>query len=76
VGLVIPFAPAIGPALSGWIISNYSWRMLFIFILPIAILSIIVSYFKLVNVTELKNPKIDVPSIILSSFGFGGLLYG
>ncbi|MBU9721475.1 MULTISPECIES: MDR family MFS transporter [Bacillaceae] len=76
VGLVISFAPAIGPALSGWILINYSWRVLFIFILPIAILAIIVSYFKLVNVTDLKNPKVDVPSIIMSSFGFGGLLYG
>ncbi|MFD1637256.1 MDR family MFS transporter [Evansella tamaricis] len=76
VGLVISFAPAIGPALSGWIIVNYSWRALFVFILPIAILTIIISHFKLVNVTELKNPKVDIPSIMLSSFGFGGLLYG
>jgi EmrB/QacA subfamily drug resistance transporter len=28
------------------------------------------------NVTELTYPKIDILSIILSSFGFGGLLYG
>ncbi|MFA9556968.1 MDR family MFS transporter [Evansella sp. AB-rgal1] len=76
VGLVISFAPAIGPALSGFLIVNYSWRVLFYIILPIALGNIVISYFTLKNVTELKNPKVDVPSIIFSSFGFGGLLYG
>lgn len=76
VGLVISFAPAIGPALSGWITSHYSWRILFFIILPIALIDIVVAFFTLKNVTEVSKPKVDVPSIILSSFGFGGLLYG
>ncbi|MDL4841204.1 DHA2 family efflux MFS transporter permease subunit [Aquibacillus rhizosphaerae] len=76
IGLVISFAPAIGPALSGWVTEHYSWRVLFFIILPIALIDIIVAIFALKNVTELKNPKVDVISIILSSFGFGGLLYG
>ncbi|WP_257345794.1 MDR family MFS transporter [Pseudalkalibacillus decolorationis] len=76
VGLVISFAPAIGPALSGWVMAHYSWRMMFWIILPIALLDILLSSKALRNVTELTNPKVDVTSIILSSFGFGGLLYG
>ncbi|MGA4718422.1 DHA2 family efflux MFS transporter permease subunit [Fictibacillus nanhaiensis] len=76
VGLVISFAPAIGPALSGWVTSHYSWRILFFIILPIAIIDIIVAFFALKNVTETSKTKVDVTSIILSSFGFGGLLYG
>ncbi|MDQ0229974.1 MDR family MFS transporter [Metabacillus malikii] len=76
VGLVISFAPAIGPAFSGWITSHYSWRQLFYIILPIAIIDIIIAFFALKNVTEITKPKVDVISIILSSFGFGGLLYG
>lgn len=76
VGLVISFAPAIGPALSGWIIANYSWRILFFIILPIALLDVIIAIIAMKNVTELTYPKIDIFSIILSSFGFGGLLYG
>ncbi|MDT8859715.1 DHA2 family efflux MFS transporter permease subunit [Alkalihalobacillus sp. MEB130] len=76
IGLVISFAPAIGPALSGWVTSNYSWRLLFFIILPIAIIDIIIAFFVLKNVTEVSKPKIDVFSVILSSFGFGGLLYG
>ncbi|MGG0719560.1 DHA2 family efflux MFS transporter permease subunit [Robertmurraya massiliosenegalensis] len=76
IGLVISFAPAIGPALSGYVTEHYSWRVLFYIILPIAIIDIIIAFFALKNVTELRKPKLDIPSIILSSFGFGGLLYG
>lgn len=76
VGLVMSFAPAIGPALSGWVTSNYSWRLLFFIILPIALIDILVAFFKMKNVTEVTKPKVDVLSILLSSAGFGGLLYG
>ncbi|QGH33007.1 DHA2 family efflux MFS transporter permease subunit [Gracilibacillus salitolerans] len=76
VGLVISFAPAIGPSLSGWITDQFSWRVLFYIILPIAIIDIVIAYFVMKNVTEISKPKLDIPSIILSSFGFGGLLYG
>lgn len=76
IGLVISFAPALGPAISGWVTEHYSWRVLFFIILPIAIVDIIIAFFALKNVTELKKPKLDIPSVILSSFGFGGLLYG
>nr|AHB51667.1 putative drug antiporter [mixed culture bacterium TET_P_2] len=76
VGLVISFAPAIGPTLSGWIVENHPWRMMFFVILPIILLDIILVYFFMENVTERTFPKIDVLSIILSTFGFGGLLFG
>ncbi|MED1470741.1 DHA2 family efflux MFS transporter permease subunit [Bacillus salipaludis] len=76
VGLVISFAPAIGPALSGWVTSHFSWRVLFFIILPIALIDILIAFIALKNVTEISKPKVDVISIIFSSFGFGGLLYG
>ncbi|PWA05293.1 MFS transporter [Pueribacillus theae] len=75
-GLVIAFAPAIGPSLSGWLVDQFPWRSVFYVVLPIAIADIIVAYFILKNVTEQTFPKVDVLSIILSTFGFGGLLYG
>ncbi|GEL76731.1 MDR family MFS transporter [Tenuibacillus multivorans] len=75
-GLVISFAPAIGPTLSGWLLEYNSWRSLFYVVLPIAIMTLIVAIFVIKNVTKLSYPKIDIISIILSSFGFGGLLFG
>ncbi|QQK74430.1 multidrug efflux MFS transporter [Salicibibacter cibarius] len=76
IGLVISFAPAIGPTISGWVTSNFEWRFLFWGIFPLAIIMMIVAYFVMRNVTDRKNPSVDPLSIILSTFGFGGLLYG
>lgn len=76
IGIPMMFAPAIGPTLSGWIVQHYSWRVLFFIVLPIAIIDVILAYFLLRNVTRTSSPKVDVSSIILSTFAFGGLLYG
>lgn len=75
-GLVMFVAPAIGPTLSGWVIEHYSWRTLFAIILPFGVLALIYATFKLKNITPNREIKLDVLSIILSSIGFGGLLYG
>lgn len=76
IGIVITFAPAIGPTLSGIIIEHFSWRLLFYSVLPIALFVIAFAYWKLRNVTETTNPKIDVLSLLLSTLGFGGIVYG
>ena len=75
-GLVIAFGPAIGPSLSGYLVDNFAWKSVFYVVLPIALVIIIAAFFLLKNVTELTNPKMDYWSIVLSTLGFGGLLYG
>lgn len=75
-GLVMIMAPAIGPTLSGWVIEHYSWRTLFGIIFPFAVLIFFIALIKLKNITPNRDIKIDVISLIFSSFAFGGLLYG
>ncbi len=75
-GLVIGLAPAIGPALSGWVIDSYSWRWLFGMIAPITALVIIVSFFAVKNVIPNKKPHLDWLSVVISTLGFGSMLYG
>ncbi|EMR04978.1 Multidrug resistance protein B [Bhargavaea cecembensis DSE10] len=75
VGLAIGFAPAIGPTLGGWVLSFGSWRMLFTIVLPLAVLHLIAVFFFMKNVTQQRPVRIDLPSIALSTLGFGGLLY-
>ncbi|MFB5188867.1 DHA2 family efflux MFS transporter permease subunit [Alicyclobacillus fastidiosus] len=75
-GISINFAPAIGPTLSGWIVESHSWRVLFLIILPIALIDLVISIFVLKNVSETSRPKLDVWGVILSTIGFGGVLYG
>lgn len=76
VGLVITFAPAIGPTLSGWLITHHNWHIVFFVVLPIAVLDIIFALFSLGDVLPRNFPRIDFTSIVLSTIGFGGLLYG
>nr|WP_042162989.1 MDR family MFS transporter [Paenibacillus gorillae] len=76
IGLVIMFAPAIGPTLSGLILDSLSWRWLFYLVLPFAVFSIIFAFVYLKNVSTPTKPKVDILSIILSTIGFGGIVYG
>ncbi|AXF57585.1 MDR family MFS transporter [Salicibibacter kimchii] len=76
VGLVIAFAPAVGPTLSGYLIEHFHWSILFWIIFPLSVLNIIVAYRVLKNVSFTRDPKLDIFSVILSTLGFGGLLYG
>ena len=76
VGLVIMFAPAIGPTLSGVIVEHLGWRFLFITVIPFTLFSIGFAYKFLVNVSEVTKPKIDFISILFSTIGFGGVVFG
>lgn len=76
IGIVITFAPAIGPTLSGIIVEHFSWRVLFYSVLPIALFVIAFAFMKLKNVTETTNPRVDLLSLLLSTCGFGGIVFG
>jgi DHA2 family lincomycin resistance protein-like MFS transporter len=74
--MIVVFAPAIGPTLSGIILQYLNWHWLFLIVLPFAIVAIILGIKTIENVTTLTKPKIDVLSIALSTIGFGGLIFG
>lgn len=75
VGLVISFAPAIGPTLSGWIVDRLPWNFLFLLVLPVAVIVLIVGAFVIDENVKPEKSRIDVLSILLSSLGFGGIMY-
>jgi DHA2 family lincomycin resistance protein-like MFS transporter len=76
VSIVISVAPAIGPTISGLILNSLSWRWIFILVLPIALIMLLIGIRRVENVSEPEKVPIDVLSVILSAFGFGGLIYG
>ncbi|MEB2299558.1 DHA2 family efflux MFS transporter permease subunit [Lysinibacillus xylanilyticus] len=76
IGLAMIFAPAIAPTLAGFVIDYYSWRWLFIGIIPFVVIVIFMAMKYLINVSETANTKLDVVSVILSTIGFGLILYG
>ncbi|MEK5432099.1 DHA2 family efflux MFS transporter permease subunit [Lysinibacillus sp. FSL R7-0073] len=75
-GLVTGFAPAVGPTLAGWILDHLTWRHLFFTVLPVSVIVLTVATIFMKNVTTKKEGQLDSLSIVFSSFGWGGLLYG
>ena len=75
-GLVITLGPALGPTLSGVIISTLGWNYIFWISAAFYVILTLAAVAKIVNVGEITKPKIDVLSIVLSTVGFGGLIYG
>lgn len=75
-GIAMMFAPALGPTLSGWIVEHYTWRILFLMVIPLALLDILFAFRWLTNVNKLTKPKFDFWGVVFSTLGFGMLLYG
>ncbi|MBA2913419.1 MFS transporter [Limosilactobacillus frumenti] len=69
--LVISAGPAIGPTLAGLILEYFSWRWLFIFVLPLMIIAMMVGYWKLPNYSTPRPIKIDYLSVFISLLGTG-----
>jgi EmrB/QacA subfamily drug resistance transporter len=75
-GLAMIFAPAVGPTLSGWVVEHYNWRVLFYIVMPLTLFAFIYGSIAMKNVTRTSNPRLDLLGVILSTLGFGGILYG
>ena len=75
-GLVITLGPALGPTLSGVVISTLGWNYIFWISAAFYVILTFAAFVKIENVGEITKPKIDGLSIVLSTVGFGGLIYG
>lgn len=76
ISIVMSVAPAIGPAVSGLILSRLDWRGLFWVVLPLVLVMLVVGVVRVPNVSEPRRLRLDLTSVILSGLGFGGVIYG
>lgn len=76
VSIVMSLAPAIGPTMSGFLLDHFGWRAIFVVVLPIALVAMFIGWRWLTNVGETMRAPIDLLSVVLSAFGFGGLVFG
>jgi DHA2 family lincomycin resistance protein-like MFS transporter len=74
--LAISVAPAFGPVLSGLILNVGSWRLIFAFVLPVAILITVSGLRHLKNVGEIVAGPVSWLSVALAGVGFATLVYG
>ncbi|MBT1172843.1 DHA2 family efflux MFS transporter permease subunit [Bifidobacterium sp. MA2] len=75
-GLVIMFAPVVGPTIAGALIGSVSWRAIFALFALIAAVALVLTALFFVTPIERTRPAVDVISIIASAIGFGCLVAG
>ncbi len=75
ISIVISVAPAVGPTVSGAVLSVLPWPFIFWTVLPFAIAGLVVGLKVMHNIGEPTRVPIDWVSIPLSALGFGGLVY-
>lgn len=75
-GAALTLGPALGPTVAGIVLQYFTWPALFYILIPIIVLAMILGSIYLNIEAQLTKPKIDFISIILSTIGFGGFIYG
>ncbi len=76
VSIAISVAPAMGPTVSGLILQHFSWRFMFVFVLPIALLAFAIGARFLRNIGDNGKTRLDALSVVLTVPAFGGVVYG
>ena len=76
IGLIISFAPAIGPSLSGLLVDSVGWRMLFAIVAVLGAIVVLFASFSLHIPTNFERVPFDKPSVVLLLAGMLSLLTG
>ena len=76
IGLVIGFAPTIGPSLSGVLVDTVGWRAIFVIVAIVATIIVACAAKMLKPYGEFRRSRFDLLSVVLSTCGLICLLYG
>ena len=74
-GIVLVFAPALGPVLGGWLVDANLWRLIFFINIPIGIIGVLLGSRFLLDYRVERKPAFDPLGLITAVIGFGAVLY-
>jgi EmrB/QacA subfamily drug resistance transporter len=67
---------AIGPVLGGWLIEHLSWRAVFFINLPLAIIVVVICYWRVPESSGNEKGRLDWLGAIVIALGLGALVWG
>ncbi len=73
--LITAIAPAVGPSLGGVIVSYFGWRMIFVALLPLLILSFLFGVTSMRQVTETGRVSFQIIDYLLLAAGFACFIF-
>jgi EmrB/QacA subfamily drug resistance transporter len=75
--LMVPtvLAPALGPVLGGWLVTDVSWRWIFYVNLPVGVAAFTVGFLYLRESREGVAGRFDLPGFVLSGSGLALVLF-
>lgn len=73
--LIIAIAPAVGPTFGGFIVKTFGWRMIFVALLPLLVISLVLGMTSIVQGSKLEKLKFDFLSWIFLLVGFSSLIF-
>jgi EmrB/QacA subfamily drug resistance transporter len=69
-------AAAAGPVLGGWLIDTFSWRWIFFTNIPVALVILAISFWRVPESRDEEARGLDWLGALLATLGLGGLTYG
>ena len=73
--LITAMAPAVGPSVGGMLVSNFGWRMIFISLIPLLLLSFFLGVFSIRQVTETEKISFQWLDYFFLAAGFACFIF-
>jgi EmrB/QacA subfamily drug resistance transporter len=75
--LIVPtvLAPALGPVLGGWLVTDVSWRWIFYVNLPVGVFAFAIGFLFLREERDADAGRFDLPGFVLSGAGLALVLF-
>lgn len=74
--LITGIAPAIGPTFGGIVTTFLTWRYIFVFLIPILLISLLLGIKCVQQKRPLQSSHLDLFSVVLLILAFSGLIFG
>lgn len=73
--LIIAIAPAVGPTMGGFIVKMFGWRVIFLVLLPLLVISLILGITSITQKSVIEHLKFDFVSWIILAIAFSSLVF-